>query len=192
MTQRSTDEETGSVGTDWHSRPMLVVVCGLPGVGKTTVARAVVDRIDAVHVRTDEVRKDILEDPQYSDEEKRRVYDAVFDRAREGLDSGPPVVVDGTFSKPVYRETSLDLAADLGVPYHLLKVECDPDVVEERIREREEGYSDADFTVHQEYRDEFVPVEFEHEVIDNSRNERATVEQVADVLRAEPYRPGAT
>lgn len=191
MTQRGTDDETPSTRAN-EGDPKLVVVCGLPGVGKTTVARAVVDRLDAVHVRTDVVRKEILEDPQYTDEEKRRVYEAVFDRAREALESGRPVVVDGTFSKPAYRERSLEMAAEAGVPYRLLKVECDRDVVEERIRDRDGEYSDADFAVHQQYREEFVPVEFDHETIDNSGGERATREQVEFALEAEPCRPGAT
>jgi len=191
MTQRGADDEVTPAAPD-EGDPKLVVVCGLPGVGKTTVARAVVDRLEAVTVRTDVVRKEILEDPQYTDEEKRRVYEAVFDRAREALEGGQPVVIDGTFSKPGYRERSLELAADVGMPYRLLKVECDRGVVEQRIDDRDAEYSDADFAVHQQYRDEFVPVEFDHEVIDNSGSERATRGQVTEALEADPCRPGPT
>lgn len=66
----------------------LVVVCGLPGTGKTTVATEVADRVGGRLLRTDVVRKDLVDDPDYTDAETRRVYDELLDRAERTLGRG--------------------------------------------------------------------------------------------------------
>jgi hypothetical protein len=63
---------------------MLVVVCGLPGVGKTTVAGMVADRFGAETLRTDVVREELIAEPTYTDEER----DAVYGRCSTGRDGG--------------------------------------------------------------------------------------------------------
>ncbi|PSQ47007.1 kinase, partial [Halobacteriales archaeon SW_6_65_15] len=63
--------------------PQLIVVCGLPGVGKTTVAEAIAERVDGRLLRTDVIRKEIISDPDYTAEESRMVYGELFERARQ-------------------------------------------------------------------------------------------------------------
>ena len=67
---------------------MLVVVCGLPGVGKTTVAEHASERLDGTLLRTDVVRKELFPDPEYTDAEAAAVYDELFARASEELARG--------------------------------------------------------------------------------------------------------
>ena len=52
----------------------LVALCGLPGVGKSTVAGYVTEQLDAVRLRTDVVRKELFDEPQYTAEETESVY----------------------------------------------------------------------------------------------------------------------
>jgi len=162
------------------SDPRLVVVCGLPGTGKTTVARAVADRLDATRLRTDVVRKELVADPEYTSDEERRVYDELVSRAGDRLADGEPVVLDGTFYRARHRDRAAALAADRGVPFDLLRVECPPSVVERRMAGREDDASDADFGVHLQYREQFEPVERDHATIDNAGGLDALREQVAE------------
>lgn len=166
-----------SPGTAPNASPELVVVCGLPGVGKSTVARAVADRLDAEVLRTDVVRKELFEDPQYTSEETAAVYDELLTRAREHLAAGRPVVLDATFKTRARRRDARDVADSVGVDFRLVYVDCDSDVVERRIASRE-GVSDADFEIHLEFKDRFDPIEMDHERIDNSGSEAETVRQV--------------
>lgn len=161
---------------------MLVVVCGLPGVGKTTVAEAVADRVNGTVLRTDVVRKQVFDDPEYTEAESRLVYGELFSRAGDRLQAGEPVVLDGTFKRAGDRERARDVAADCGVAFRLVKVECDEATVRERIAAREDDASDADFEVHRTLREEFDPVEGVHLVVDNSGTEREAREQVADAF----------
>ena len=57
---------------------MLYIVCGLPGTGKTTVAKELGKLTGGIVLRTDEIRKQILSDPKSTPEEQERVYQAML------------------------------------------------------------------------------------------------------------------
>ena len=168
----------------------LAVVCGLPGVGKTTVAETVADRVDGRLLRTDVVRKEILADPDYTEEEFRLVYDELFDRTRETIESGRSVVLDGTFQDESRRTRAADLAATLDTEFRLVKVECAERVVRDRIESREGDASDADFEVHRMYRETFDAIERDHATVDNSDGLESTLRQVNDHFPENPARTG--
>ncbi|MDH4571052.1 hypothetical protein CUR86_00305 [Salinicola acroporae] len=45
-------------GADWHrDRKMLMILGGLPGVGKTSVARRVAESLGAIHLRIDTIEQ---------------------------------------------------------------------------------------------------------------------------------------
>ena len=158
--------------------PELVVVCGLPGVGKTTVAEDIADRLDGRLLRTDVVRKEILTDPDYTEEESRTVYRELFDRASETIDEGRSVVLDGTFKDADDRDRAMELSESLDAAFRLVKVECAEDVVRERIERREGDASDADYAVHELYREQFDAVSTDHVTVDNSDGRDATARQI--------------
>jgi hypothetical protein len=155
----------------------LSVVCGLPGVGKSTVAERIAKHLGADVLRTDIVRKELFDDPTYTDEEIATVYEEVFDRAGDKLAAGENVVLDATFVNREWRETARDVATNRGRDFLLFVVECPTPVVKRRI-ERRDGVSDADFETHCEFKDTFDPVELDHVVIDNGDSEAETIAQV--------------
>ena len=155
----------------------LVVVCGLPGVGKSTVARQVAERIDATVVRSDAVRKSLYADPTYSAEETASVYDALLSRAEDRLERGESVVLDATFADARFRTAAVELGVAAAAEHTLVCVECDQAVAERRIRERD-GISDADVDVYRQFADAFDLIKTEAVVVDNSGDERETATQV--------------
>lgn len=85
-------------------RGRLVIFCGIPGSGKTTIARLMLGSLEkSILVETDGVRK-MLTHPGFSSEESKLVYDACFAVAKEALRAGYLVVLDGTFLKEEYRQ----------------------------------------------------------------------------------------
>lgn len=165
-----------------HARPRAAVVCGLPGVGKTTVAEHVAQRLDAELFRTDVVRKELYPDPEYTEEERRRVYDDLLARARRSLAAGRNVVLDGTFHDSEYRERARDVSNRVDADFTLLRIECDTAVVRDRIESRSEDASDADFEVHAEFRDLFDPVSLDHVTVDNTDGLARTARQIERVI----------
>lgn len=103
--------------------PTLIVLGGLPGTGKTTIARALAARIGAVHVRIDSIeqailRKDgtiALEDMGY------RVGYAV---AADNLQLGSSVVADSVNPISLSRDAWRDVATRVGVPALEVEVVC--------------------------------------------------------------------
>jgi hypothetical protein len=168
-------------GDGGEGAPELVVVCGLPGVGKSTVARAVADRLDAAMLRTDVVRKELFENPEYTSEESEAVYTELLERAEGRLAEGASVVLDATFKTRARRREARGVAESTAAAFRLLYVDCDTDVVERRISARDD-VSDADFEVHLQFQDRFEPLEMDHERIDNSGSERETLQQVEAAL----------
>jgi hypothetical protein len=160
---------------------VLYAVCGLPGVGKTTVSSHLAERTGHDLLRSDVVRADVVADPDYTEAEIRRVYDELFARARERLRSDGGVVLDATFNRVAYRDRAADVAAEFDRRARFVKVTCDPSVVRERIAAREDDASDADFAVYREHREAFEPLERPHAVVDNSGEVAATHRQVADL-----------
>lgn len=162
--------------------PYLVVVCGLPGVGKTTVSEYVSRALDGRLLRTDVVRKELFPEPEYTSEEREAVYDEVFERANETLRVGQSAVLDGTFKNREHRGDARRAAQELGVPLSLVRVACDENVVEERIRARTGDASDADFEIYKQYREEFDPIAGPFARVDNSGPLTRTIEQVENLF----------
>jgi hypothetical protein len=169
---------------DRPAPPTLVVVCGLPGVGKSTVSAAAAERLGADRLRTDVLRRELFDDPGYTPTERERVYDALLARARDRLADGRSVVLDGTFVRRADRDRAAEAAATTGSRLRIVRVDCDVEVVRERMAAREDDASDADFAVHREYRDAgaFEPIEREHVVVDNSGTPAATRRRLVEAL----------
>lgn len=173
----SGERATRTVSTAGRT-PRIVVVCGLPGAGKTTVAEHTAELLDGQLFRTDVVRKDLFPEPEYTDAEMRRVYEELFERAAAVVEGGDVAVLDGTFQHADLRDEVARVGEALGVPVSFVKVDCDADVVRDRIRSRSDDASDADFQIHQQYRESFDDVDREHAVVDNSGGLDETRDQV--------------
>jgi predicted kinase len=85
----------------------LVVFCGIPGSGKTTIARLVAKADpNAVHIQTDAFRT-MISKPTFGAEESDFVYGAAVAAARVALDAGRLVILDATFGSSRRREKTL-------------------------------------------------------------------------------------
>lgn len=86
-----------------------VWLTGLPGSGKSTVAKVLIDKlmnngIKAQIVSSDELRKVVTPVPKYTEEEREVVYGAIVYVARILTKNGVNVVIDATGNRRRYRE----------------------------------------------------------------------------------------
>ncbi len=115
-------------------RHALVLVTGVTGTGKSTLATELARRRDMLHLNSDLVRKELAgispQEHRYTDfkrgiyslEMSRRTYSAMLERAKAQLEKGGSVVLDGTYRRAEDRARVAALAADTGADFWI--VEC--------------------------------------------------------------------
>jgi aminoglycoside phosphotransferase family enzyme/predicted kinase len=139
-------------------RPGLMLVGGLPGTGKSTLARGLAERDGFTVVRSDAVRKELaggggpgaFEAGIYSPEWTGRTYAECLRRAEGLLFEGKRVVVDASFREDARRQEFLDLGRRLCVPAVCLLGRATPATVRARLAGRHGDVSDADWSVHEQ------------------------------------------
>jgi hypothetical protein len=164
------------------ARTMLILVCGLPGTGKTTVAERIAEKTRSRLLSTDVMRKEIIERPGYTEKEKEMVYGLVFGMAERMLRDSKNVVLDGTFYKKGLRDSVREIAEKTGSDFHLVEVVCGERIIKERLGDRKKARSasDADFGVYKKIKRVFEPVRGEHFVINTStKNWRKQTDEMA-------------
>jgi predicted kinase len=159
---------------------MLIMICGLPATGKTTLAKALSEKLGAVHVSSDTVRMSMLEEREYTKEEKRMVYRAMFEKAEKNLKEGKNVVLDATFYKKELRENAEAVAEKAKTGFFIVECVTHEELLKERIfkRKKEETESEADFEVYRKVKVQFEPIEEEHLAVDTSLSLEKQVELV--------------
>jgi hypothetical protein len=143
-----------------NDRPCLVLVAGLPGTGKSTLARDLADGAGFDVIRSDVVRKELAaaaDEPSgcqpfgggiYSPEWTDWTYTECLRRTQVLLFEGRRVIVDASFGKESRRRAFIDAAARWAVPIVVLVCKTDPGIVRRRLRVRTGDVSDADWAVY--------------------------------------------
>jgi aminoglycoside phosphotransferase family enzyme/predicted kinase len=137
------------------ARPAIVLMHGLSGSGKTTVAQALLERLGAVRVRSDVERKRLhgldararsgagLDAGLYAPEATRRTYERLAAAARAIVDAGFTAIVDAAALRRADRAAFRALARELGVPFAIAACEAPKPALRERVAARERAGADA-------------------------------------------------
>ncbi len=134
----------------------LVLVGGLPGSGKTTLAGLLADELGAVVLSSDRLRKELAGiDPArhasagyragiYTPAHTARTYGELTRRAAELLGRGESVVLDASWSAAEERESARRVADRTSSTMVELRCTAPVSVTESRLRTRSGSLSDAD------------------------------------------------
>lgn len=153
--------------------PVLILMSGLSGSGKTWLAERLAPLLGAVHLRSDIERKRLagvddrartgsaLGEGMYSKDFTARVYAYLACAVDDILSGGYTPIVDATFSRREDRDTFRKLAVRLGAPACLIHCHASHEVLRSRITQRgREGRdaSEADVNVLEWQREHSEPV----------------------------------
>ncbi len=154
------------------SGPLIVMVLGLPGSGKSYFAERLAEKIEAMYLCSDRLRKELFRKRTYSKIEKEKVYRLMLQKMKRAIDQNKNVVLDATFHKNKTRQLFIDnMTKDARTFF--IKVRADENIIRERLT-KSRPYSEAGFEVYRLIQKEWEPLKQSHLTLD-STNENIDV-----------------
>ncbi|MBI5643690.1 MAG: AAA family ATPase [Deltaproteobacteria bacterium] len=170
-------------------KPMMLLIRGLSGTGKSALARRVSDIIWLNHLSTDIIRKELagispferrrapFGEDIYREEFTERTYKELLKRGSALLQSGRSVVLDATFSKERYIKEAKAEAKRVGADFKIIECIADDGAVRRRFLEREkecgkEGFplSDAGWEIYLRQKETFERTGEPRVIIDSGKS----------------------
>jgi len=124
--------------SDTKKRPRLVLLCGLPASGKTTLARELAEAYGAVRLNTDEWKLALGIDP-FDDDLRVRLESQLLALAQRLLSLGTSVILEWGFWARVERDELREVARSLGSAVELRFLDVPFDELVRRVVERTAG-----------------------------------------------------
>jgi predicted kinase len=126
-------------------RGRLIILCGIAGSGKTSIALAIGEMLErCVHIETDVVRGMVAK-PPYASGESRFVYRAAISVAEQALRNKFDVVLVATFAKEEFRREAVVKLGDLCESRLVVWAWCDPMLAFQRNSQRNPRVSRESF-----------------------------------------------
>ena len=130
-----------------ESRGAVVLMHGLSGSGKTTVATGLADSLRAscalgrrrkrMHGLAPDARtQSRVGEGIYTQSDTERTYARLAEFARPSIDAGYPVIVDATFLELRHRELFRRLARETGVPFAIVSCWAPMTFLRQRVAQR--------------------------------------------------------
>ncbi|PKN19847.1 MAG: hypothetical protein CVU71_05630 [Deltaproteobacteria bacterium HGW-Deltaproteobacteria-6] len=154
-------------------KPVLILTAGLIGSGKSYQARNLAERFGADVIRTDVLRKELLNivpaekhhesfgQGIYASDISRKTYEKAVELAAEKIAQGKPVIIDASFKNRSDRALAVNLAHRLQVPFYIIECTCPDDIVKIRLEKRmldNDNPSDGRWEILQEQKNQYEEI----------------------------------
>lgn len=162
---------------------MIVLICGLPGVGKTSLARELAVLLNATVLSTDKIRKELIPRPTYSRKERKMIYGVLLLMAKYLHEARVNCILDATFNQKRSRDKVKKVLKLSENQIVTIECVCPKQIVLERMKMRKGDYSDADFRIYERMQKIFEPVDVPHITVDCRFNPRQNAQFAADNIK---------
>jgi predicted kinase len=114
----------------------LIILIGAPGSGKTYVAEKFSAEHDYTHINSDTVRAKYFGPPEYTEEERERVYAKIYHVIDETLSAGKNVIFDGNLLTNEVRFKALNHYQNMGIKVLFVFLNISSEIAMERALAR--------------------------------------------------------
>jgi predicted kinase len=165
-------------------------MAGLPGTGKSTLARELVRRTQGALVSKDEIRAALFspEDIEYSATQDDFVMEIMIEAARFLLRKTPArnVFLDGRpFSRRYQIDRVLEFASELAQPCRIIECTCSDESARQRLdieRDLSHPAHNRTFALYLEVKARFEPITYPKTIIDTDQPIERCMEQACAAL----------
>lgn len=169
-----TDKEKIDIKNDYHNfinlaefythprNPCLIIMHGLSGSGKSTIAKQIVSQCAAIQINSDIIRKQLFALPLHEDSNSapysgiytaqatEKIYAELARLAKIIIQAGFIALIDATFLLHAQRVKFYNLAKYLKVPFYICHCQTDELEIKQRIKKRtglSDRISEANLTI---------------------------------------------
>lgn len=129
----------------------LILMAGLSGSGKSTTARYLAPHLNAIHIRSDAVRKHLAGialdqsggEDLYTPAMTQKIYDRLLELGVLLAQQGYAVILDAKYDRQALRSTAIAQAQAHHLPVRLLHCTAPMDVLHDRVAQRSGDIADA-------------------------------------------------
>jgi uncharacterized protein len=140
-----------------RSQGRIILMSGLSGSGKSTVARQLAQKLNAIHLRSDAVRKHLADIPLhqrgdrggefgsgiYTPEMTQKTYGALLDLGLLLAQQGWPVILDAKYDRQSLRQMVMEAAISAQIPIKIVQCTAPMEVLRDRLNRRTNDIADA-------------------------------------------------
>jgi aminoglycoside phosphotransferase family enzyme/predicted kinase len=157
--RRAADTAAGYYRLAWSvcqpQNRRVYLMAGLSGSGKSTTARLLASQVNAIHLRSDAVRKHLAgvpldqrgDDNLYTPEMTQKTYDRLLALGITLAQAGYSVVLDAKYDRQALRQSAIEQIQTADLPLTILHCTAPTEVLEARVRDRAGDIADATVAV---------------------------------------------
>jgi predicted kinase len=172
------------------AEPVLIVVSGLPGTGKSFFSKRLVERAPLLVLESDALRKALFSLPDYNARESAQLFRTIHFLIEELLNDGISLILDATNLSEKFRERLYSIADRTNTRLVMVLVEAPPEVVRQRLEDRagdRAGNSDAGWSVYCQMKSSVERISRKHYIVDTSRNIEPAIDRIVrEIMRLSP------
>jgi hypothetical protein len=174
--------------------PAMIVLVGLPGSGKSHLAREIKRRMPVVILDSDALRLALFADPRHTTREHARLFPAIHVLMARLLERGITIIVDATNLKEANRRPFYKTAEDHAAKIVLARVWAPKRVIRQRLAARDAGTNAADrstatLDVYERLLAGAEPIRRRHVSVDTSKDLGPAVDKIIRDLSASTHEP---
>jgi len=124
------------------NKPLLILLYGYPGAGKTFFARQLSENLQVAHLHSERIRNELFDQPHYDKEENDVIAQLMNYMTGEFLNAGLSVIYDGSAMRTAQRRALRDLARTTHATPVLVWLQIDPDTCFARTQNRDRRRAD--------------------------------------------------